>query len=174
MAKRNKKTKIPKSMRKQYRDRKLVKKALDRSREQLMQKTKDQMGCSKIEFRIESPGKAKMSQTIIDFAQPLLEVSKNKDDERKALILAIAIWNLSLQPQDILFKYKNEIKRNLYKTDEMNKLSEPDEDVLNYMIERKNWLFENIKRMVVDYELIDTPKGLHLNVVSAEVNDGLQ
>jgi len=39
-------------------------------------------------------------------------------------------------------------------------------EVLNFLIQRKKVVFGDINRMVVDYEIIDTPKGVHLNVVS--------
>jgi hypothetical protein len=39
-------------------------------------------------------------------------------------------------------------------------------EVVNFLIQRKKLVFPDINRMVVDYDIIDTPKGVHLNVVS--------
>lgn len=39
-------------------------------------------------------------------------------------------------------------------------------EIFNFLVVRKQSLYPEINRLVVDYELIETPKGIHLNVVS--------
>lgn len=39
-------------------------------------------------------------------------------------------------------------------------------EIFNYLMARKKWLFPEIKRMVLDYEFVETQNGFHLNVVS--------
>ena len=46
------------------------------------------------------PGMAVMSRIILDFANPLLETCTDKAAEKKAISLAIFIWNATLLPED--------------------------------------------------------------------------
>ena len=38
--------------------------------------------------------------------------------------------------------------------------------IMDELLERKKSLFPDINRSIIDYDLIKTPKGLHLNIVS--------
>jgi hypothetical protein len=50
-------------------------------------------------------------------------------------------------------------------------LSNEASEILNFLALRKDALVPEINRMIVDYELIDTPQGFHLNIVSNIVNN---
>jgi hypothetical protein len=48
--------------------------------------------------------------------------------------------------------------------------------IMDELLERKKSLFPDINRSIIDYDLIGTPEGLHLNIVSnilKEEIDGL-
>jgi hypothetical protein len=47
-----------------------------------------------------------------------------------------------------------------------SRLSENEKGVLNFLMERKKVFFPEIKRVILDYEYVETPKGFHINVVS--------
>ena len=47
-----------------------------------------------------------------------------------------------------------------------SRLSENEKEVLNFLMERKKTFFPEIKRVILDYEYVETPKGFHINVVS--------
>ncbi len=47
-----------------------------------------------------------------------------------------------------------------------SRLSENEKGVLNFLMERKKAFFPEIKRVILDYEYVETPKGFHINVVS--------
>ena len=45
---------------------------------------------------VEPEGQAKMSEVILDFAEPILDECENEEAEKIAIAMAILIWNLSL------------------------------------------------------------------------------
>lgn len=47
-----------------------------------------------------------------------------------------------------------------------SELSENEKEVLNFLMKRKKTLFPEIKRVILDYEYVETPKGFHINVIS--------
>ena len=47
-----------------------------------------------------------------------------------------------------------------------SRLSENEKGVLNFLMEIKKAFFPEIKRVILDYEYVETPKGFHINVVS--------
>ena len=175
MTKRKKKSKIPKRIRKKIQEQKRVKKAIHDSQEKLFQKVKDQLIDTGREFRVAPRNMEKMSQIIIDYAGPLLDVAKNGEEQKKAITIAIIIWNLSLFPDEMQSEYITEIKKIMTPTSGKGwDLSENDNAVFNYMMERKKVLFAEINRLVVDYEFVETSKGFHLNIVSNILKDGIR
>ena len=175
MTKRKKKSRIPKSIRKKIQEQKHVKKAIHDSQEKLLQRVKEQSIDTGREFRVAPPNTEKMSQIIIDFSRPLLDVSKNGEEQKKAITIAVTIWNLSLFPEETQSEYFTEIKKIMRATSgKGGDLSENDNAVFNYMMERKKVLFPEINRVVVDYEFVETPKGFHLNIVSNILKDGIR
>ena len=175
MTKRKKKSKIPKRIRKRIQEQKRVKKAIHDSQERLFQRVKDQFIDSGKEFRVAPPNTEKMSQIIIDYAGPLLYVAKNGEEQKKAITLAIIIWNVSLFADESQSEYINRIKKLMTpKSGKGGDLLENDDPVFNYMMERKKVFFPDVNRLVVDYEFVETPKGFHLNIVSNTLKDGIR
>ncbi len=166
MAKRKKKPKIPKSQKKRIQERKRLKKAISDSQENLLQRVKDQSIDGGRELLIAPPNMTKMSEIIIDYAQPLLNVAKNDEEQKKAISIAIAIWNLSLYPKEMQSEYIGKITEIMTASRKDSELSENEKEVLNFLMKRKKTLFPEIKRVILDYEYVETPKGFHINVVS--------
>lgn len=174
MTKRKKKSKIPKSIRKKIQQQKRIKKAILDSQEKLLQRVKKQSIDPGREFRIAPPNTEKMSEIIIDYARPLLDVAKNGEEQKKAITIAVIIWNLSLFPEEKQSEHITEIKK-IIRTSSVKgaDLSENNNAVFNYFMERKKVLFPEVNRVVVDYEFVETPKGFHLNIVSNILKDGI-
>ena len=160
-------------MRKRFQEQKRVKKAIHESQEKLLQRAKEQSIDSGREFRIAPPTTEKMSEIIIDYARPLLDVATNAEEQKKAITIAVTIWNLSLFPEDMQFDYINEIKRITSASNKTDDLSDDDHEIFNYLMQRKKLLFPDINRLVVDYEFVETPKSFHLNIVSNILKDEL-
>jgi len=166
MTKRKKKSKIPRRLKKKIQERKRLKKAIFDSQEKLLQRVKDQSIDGGKEFLIAPPNMTKMSEIIIDYARPLLNAAKNDEEQKKALSIAIAIWNLSLYPKEMQSEYIGKITEIMTASRKDSRLSENEKEVLNFLMERKKTFFPEIKRLILDYEYVETPKGFHINVVS--------
>lgn len=172
MAKKKNKSKIPRSMRKKLREYKRAKKAINDSHERLLQKARQRANDPDLELLQSSPKIEKMSEIIIDFAQPLLNVAENAQSQKQAIITAILGWNLALLPKEAQPDQLNKIKKMLRPSTDSDQLANETVKILNSLMSRKDFLYPEINRMIVDYELIDTPQGFHLNVVSNIVKNG--
>lgn len=152
-------------MRKQFKERKRAKKRIQESQEKLLQRARELSNNHERELRIAPPDTEKMSEIIIDYAEPLLNVSESQTEQKKALTMAIMVWNLSLLPEEKALDQKNYLKKflGLGKADD---LSDLDNQVFELMLQRKKTFYEDIHRMVIDFEFVETPNGIHLNVVS--------
>jgi len=166
MTKRKKKSKIPRRLKNKIQARKRLKKAIFDSQEKLLQRVKDQSIDGGKEFLIAPPNMTKMSDIIIDYARPLLNVAKNDEEQKKALSIAIAIWNLSLYPKEMQSEYIGKITEIMTASRKDSRISENEKEVLNFLMERKKTFYPEIKRVILDYEYVETPKGFHINVVS--------
>jgi len=174
MAKKKNKTKIPRSMRKKFQEYKRAKKAINDSQERLLLKAKQRANNPELEVLQASPKIEKMSEIIIDFAQPLLDVAENTQSQKQAITTAILGWNLALFPKEEQPDQLNEIKKMLNPSTNSDQLANEASEILNFLVSRKDSLYPEINRMIVDYELIDTPQGFHLNVVSNIVKNDEQ
>ena len=112
-----------------------------------------------------------MSEVIIDFAKPLLDAVQTNEEMQRAIGMAIAMWNVAILPdkeqKDFLRKFFNNTKDSSSNQD----LPEEHDQVVSYFIARKKVFFSDIKRMILDYECVETPQGFHLNVVSTELQE---
>jgi hypothetical protein len=171
MTNRKKKSKIPRRLKKKIQERKRLKKAIFDSQEKLLQRVKDESIDGGKEFLIAPPNMTKMSEIIIDYARPLLNAAKNDEEQKKALSIAIAIWNLSLYPKEMQSEYIGKITEIMTASRKDSELSENEKEVLNFLMKRKKTLFPEIKRVILDYEYVETPKGFHINVVSNILKD---
>ena len=167
MAKSKKIQKISKSRKKWLRERKRTQKAIQDSQEKLLQKVKEKSLDNGSDIRVAPPDTEKMSEIIIHFAKPLLDVAKNDAEEKKAFTIAILLWNLSFLPENKQTKYREQIlAASGVSPDTAPSLVAANNNVIDILLERKKRLFPNITRSVIDYSLVKTPKGLHLNIVS--------
>jgi hypothetical protein len=159
-----KKAKIPRSLQRKRRERNRKQDTVRKSRDKLIAKARARSrGGDVVVF----PSEVKMSEVIIEFAEPLMERAMNYEDEKKALTMAIGLWNLSVLP---LEKRAEEIETLIGALGGSE--SDPENDAENrnliqLFIDRKERLFPDIERLILDYDMVETPKGLHLNVVSS-------
>jgi hypothetical protein len=122
-----------------------------------------------IEFR-ESPDGVKMSEVILKLAEPLLKKYGDIDKRIRTIIsLTIFEWNRLMLPEDEREKFQNEM---------FDILLPPGDDadmvgsilVINQLIaERQKKHFPNIKKIIVDYELIVSDGNITLNISSAPI-----
>lgn len=117
-----------------------------------------------MEVKINHSPEKKMSQFLLDFAEPLLFDDYSNDETKRAVEFAIVVWNLSLYS-------KNERK---HKIDEfVEKISVKSDSVLKKdilsLIKRKTRHFGQYKKIIVDYEITVLQGGqLRLSVTSTD------
>ena len=140
----------------------------------LQQKVKNglkQQGISTeaIEF-IESPDGVKMSAVILKLAEPLLK-EYGDDDKRIETIISLTIieWNRLLFPEDVREKFQDEM---------IDTLSPPGDEadtvgsilyISDLIAKRQKKYFPDLKKMIIDYELIVSDGDITLNISSAPI-----
>jgi len=153
-------------MKKRIQELKRAKKEINDSFGRLVERATNPSDGSKRKVVEVPPGAEKMSDVIIDFARPLLEHTKNTQEEKKAIQTAILCWNLSFLPKGSQTKSLDKIKESLSSPDSPDQAIAEFDEIVEFLLDRKQSLFPEINRMIVDYEFVDTPRGVHLNVVS--------
>lgn len=126
-------------------------------------------------------GMRKMSEILIEFAQPYVDGADSFADKKKAFGLATVAWNLALLDEEDRASHTGEFLEAMGgtgKKDVMDGAREILRNILDDLIRRKAQLFPEIKRFIFDWELLETPEGFHLNVAStvleSEVAPGIK
>lgn len=92
----------------------------------------------------------KMSDVIVELAQPLIEQATNPEQFQMAISLASLCWNLSLAPAE---------ERAAMVNDALQKLVKPGEStddirhVMASLVARKEALFPNDRRLIINYRI---------------------
>jgi len=100
----------------------------------------------------------KMSEVIQDFAEPLLEGAESPQEINKALLIAMVAWNYSLL---------DDAARSNPDPAQAAILSAPGvKEVFEALLRRKEQLYPDNRRAILDYELIPSETEFRLNVIS--------
>jgi|SRR5690348_12607992 len=101
----------------------------------------------------------KMSKVIQDFAEPLMEGVDSMEGTRNALLFAMTVWNYSLL--DAAERAKPEGPAALL-------LAQPQiKEVFELLLARKQELYPNNRRAILDYQLVPAGDGFRFNVISS-------
>lgn len=100
----------------------------------------------------------KMSEVLEDFAEPLLNVAKSPDDTRKALLVAMLAWNYSLL-NDADGAESGPVHSALLADPYMRAL-------FDFLLARKQQLYPDNKRVILDFQIIPNGTEFHFNVIS--------
>ena len=111
----------------------------------------------------------KMSEVILDFAEPLLDDIDDEELFENAINCAVACWNLSFLPEKKQQRQLRAIVNELDKSDPMARLKV--EDCVRMLLERKKLLFADEKRMIVEHKVIDEEDRQRLLVMSVLAKD---
>jgi|GEM_PF-1435665 len=110
----------------------------------------------------------KMSEVLLDFAEPLIDKCKDDKAFYNALQICAIAWNSSfLSPEE----------RNKLIDESFNKYINDNEDreiakeILSKMLERKQKKFPDIKRMIMDFQISYKDGQQHLFVTSSLKNE---
>lgn len=114
-----------------------------------------------------APAGGKMSEVILDFAEPLVAAARTGEDFRKAIAIAIIFWDIALQPEEEHEELLGDAIRDL------GEAAENDPAAITYfeavgraLLLRKKVLFPDIKRAVLGYEVVGEGDSLQLLVTS--------
>jgi len=111
----------------------------------------------------------KMSQVILDFAEPLLDAIDDDELFENAINCAVACWNLSFLPEKKQQRQLRAIVNELGKSDQLTR--HEFEDCVRMLLERKRILFADEKRIVVNYKIVEEEDHHHLFVMSIFAKD---
>jgi len=140
----------------------------------LQQKVKDgfqQQGIPTegIEF-VESSDGVKMSEVILKLADPMLKEYGDNDKQIETIIsLTIIEWNRLMFPKDVGEKFQDEMIDTLSpevgEADTVSSILY----ISKLIAERQKKYFPDLKRLILDYELIVSEGDITLNISSAPV-----
>jgi hypothetical protein len=117
------------------------------------------------ELVISPSGHEKMSEVLIDFASPLIEVFPGREDAHLTFSLATLAWNASLLPKRERKRLVGEIASELFPSDREG--SETTKSFVNWMIKRKEQYFRDNKRFILDFQISGSGDDVRLSVVSS-------
>ncbi len=117
-------------------------------------------------------GEAKMSAVITQLAEPLLKQHGTNAQRAETIIsLTVAAWNKSMFPCDKQPFIEKELIDCIIPKDGNAEDIGIAIDVMDMIAERREELFPNLRKVIVDYEVDISGGRLNLNVTSAPVPD---
>ncbi len=109
----------------------------------------------------------KMSQVLLEFAEPLLEEAVDEADFKTMIGLAVVFWDLALLPEEEQSEALREIARDLARD------AQSDAKMVGYfemlgevLLLRKKTLFPDIKRAITGHEFVGEGESVQLLVTS--------
>ncbi len=116
-------------------------------------------------------GKPKMSEVILDLADPLLDGDVSNPKEVDFIIqLTIAAWNKSMFPADRQAAMEKDIIDTLVPPDGKAENVGTVIQALNIVDDRRKKLFPDLRRFVLDYDLQVSGGKVALNVISESMS----
>jgi len=106
----------------------------------------------------------KMSEIILHLAEDLLEFATTKSQHTQAITVACVAWNLAVMFDSK--KQKEELDKLLDKSVNDLQIQTDFSDIVHSIIQKKNYFYPNVHRIIVDYALTGNHNNLHLQVVS--------
>ena len=117
-------------------------------------------------------GEAKMSAVIVQLAEPLLKQHGKTAKQAETIIsLTIAGWNKSMFPPDKQPIIEKDLIDCFVPKDGSAEAIGVVTDIMDIVAERREKLFPDLRKVIVDYELDISGDRLNLNVTSAPVPD---
>jgi hypothetical protein len=111
----------------------------------------------------------KMSEVIMDFAEPLLDPVEDGLAFENALTLAVICWNTSFLPEEEQRKMVREMVGEMAKSDFLTRFEV--ENCINMLLGRKRTFFADERRLVLDYKIVEEKGRERLLVLSALAKD---
>ena len=106
----------------------------------------------------------KLSEVILEYAEPLMNVADGSELEERAIRMSVTLWNSSLLPKQKALETMEPALDDMAKGDQL--LKSEFHMMFELMYNRKQSLFPNDTRFIVDYTLEENDESFHLQVVS--------
>lgn len=112
------------------------------------------------------PTANKLSAVILEFIKPLSERIDNDEMNKSMIQFGILVWNISLFPMEDREKQKDSIIKRLVKD---KQIEDEFNEIYDYLIFRKDTLFKNDRRFVVDYVITEHENNFNLTIGSTKL-----
>lgn len=142
--------------------RKKREKRTESSKSELGERLKQQKEFADSKIIWEPRGQVKMSEVITDFIQPFLEFAADEEAREFIVMSAIMAWNTNLLPPNEQKKFIKKFRKELGFID-----AKLFKSILSAMADYKKENYPELKRYILDYQLLHTKDSMHLNVVSS-------
>jgi hypothetical protein len=106
----------------------------------------------------------KISAAILELAKDMLDSARNKSQRKIAIMTACTAWNMSVVAPLDLFDEKMNIFFEMNDSDAEGQMLI--KQIISSMIEKKNLLYPDDLRVVVDFEIVDTKTFFSVNVAA--------
>ncbi|WP_101748713.1 hypothetical protein [Endozoicomonas acroporae] len=128
-----------------------------------------------------SKGKCKISEALLEFAQPILSVTGDESQEvvESAVSLATMCWNIGAYPEDEGKEMLDEMVSQIIREHMASSGNDEDEDIdgsrvlfcelLDSMVEQRRTVFSDDSRFVMDFDVLRENGGYRLKVFSSVV-----
>nr|VFJ56203.1 MAG: hypothetical protein BECKFM1743C_GA0114222_101715 [Candidatus Kentron sp. FM]VFJ59015.1 MAG: hypothetical protein BECKFM1743A_GA0114220_102294 [Candidatus Kentron sp. FM]VFK11937.1 MAG: hypothetical protein BECKFM1743B_GA0114221_102163 [Candidatus Kentron sp. FM] len=122
-------------------------------------------------------GERKLSEVLLEFAAPLITATDgDPNGEEKAIMVAVVLWNLAVLPEQELAKLKQDISTKIAEKDPSAEgyellFEKGFNEMFEIMNRRKQALFPEDKRLVVDFSLENEGKKKRLLVASGDLSE---
>jgi hypothetical protein len=117
-------------------------------------------------------GQAKMSAIILQLAEPLLkQYGKTRERAQAIIMLAIAGWNKSMFPPDKLPLIEKDLIDCFVPKDGSAETIGVALEFMELVADKRKKLFPDLRKIIVDYDLMISDGRLTLNVTSAPIPD---
>lgn len=114
-------------------------------------------------------GELKMSEVLEAFAEPYLEFATSHSQREKIFSIAIIAWNAAIMPEQERQLIIDQTMTEGLKGD--LQAQKDTKDIIDEMIVRKQQLFADNQRYIIDFQLQDSGKQFHLSVASTLLAD---
>jgi hypothetical protein len=179
MAKKKKKVRIANRQARGGKNRKRPIKKPHTKYESLRRKVNDELlktgiAGKEMEFT-EPPDGVKMSEVILKLAEPLLEKFGADEQQIRAIVsLTIMQWNKLMLPEDEQENFQVEMIDILSQQSSQAEMATTLSYIFDLIAERKKKLFPNLKKFIVNNELIVLDGKITLNIASTNINSDLK
>ncbi len=112
----------------------------------------------------------KMSEVVLEFAEPLLEALDDDSHFKHGIAMAVFCWNLTFLPPNEQEAAMNDIVKRMAGRDVFKRVGL--REAVRAMLDRKKALYADDNRLIVNCEVVKEKSGPRLLVMSSPIKDG--